>query len=258
VFGIDATMELAYGVGAKNFFCICSDKAANPVSMMGASKRIMEMFLNRRSGEIPYSAARFANVAFSDGSLLYGFNRRIEKGQPLSAPCDVKRYFITPQESGELCLLSCLMGENRDTFFPKLDFNANLIPFSDIAERYLRSRGWEPVRCSTEQEARDRVAELKARHQYPVYFFESDTTGEKPFEEFFTEEEDLDMDRFAGVGIIRNKPEFDSAVLDHFTEEIAEMHRRGQWTREELIRLSCEVIPNFNHFETGKFLDGRM
>ena len=137
VFNTDKTMRQAQEMSAKKYFCVSTDKAANPVNMMGASKRIMEMFLMRRSLEMPVSTARFANVAFSDGSLLYGFNRRIEKGQPLSAPNDVRRYFVTPQESGELCLMSCLLGENRDVFFPKLDHDLNLITFSEIAEKYL-------------------------------------------------------------------------------------------------------------------------
>jgi FlaA1/EpsC-like NDP-sugar epimerase len=140
IFNTDKTMRQAKEKGARKYFCVSTDKAANPVNMMGASKRIMEMFLMRRSLELPVSTARFANVAFSDGSLLYGFNRRMEKEQPLSAPNDVRRYFVTPQESGELCLMSCLLGGNRDIFFPRLDYNINLITFSEIAERYLESQ----------------------------------------------------------------------------------------------------------------------
>lgn len=139
------------------------------------------MYLNRRSLEMPVSTARFANVAFSDGSLLYGFNRRLEKEQPIAAPNDVRRFFVTPKEAGELCILSCLTGENRDIYFPKLDEELNLITFSDIAVKYLRNLGYEPVQCATEDEARSRVSELKAEHKYPVYFFKSDTTGEKDF-----------------------------------------------------------------------------
>ena len=147
----------ARDMGAKKYFCVSTDKAANPVNMMGASKRIMELFLMRRSLEVSVSTARFANVAFSDGSLLYGFNRRMEKNQPLSAPNDVRRYFVTPKEAGELCLMSALLGENRDIFFPKLDYGLNLITFSEIAEKYLEKLGYEPVRCGTEEEARRRV-----------------------------------------------------------------------------------------------------
>ena len=195
IFNTEATMKMAAEIGAKKYFCVSTDKAANPVNMMGASKSIMEMFLNRRSESIAVSTARFANVAFSDGSLLYGFNRRIEKNQPISAPCDVKRYFVTPKEAGQLCLLSCLTGDNRDIYFPKLDKDLNLVTFSSIAERYLMNLGYEPVRCETEQEARERVSELKSIHKYPVYFFNSDTTGEKDYEEFYTDNELLNMDR---------------------------------------------------------------
>ena len=187
IFNTDSTMLMAKECGAKKYFCVSTDKAANPVNMMGASKRIMEFYLNRRSVEMPVSTARFANVAFSDGSLLYGFNRRLDKCQPLSAPNDVRRYFVTPKEAGELCLMSCLLGENRDLFFPKLDHDLNLVTFSSIAEKYLMNLGYEPIQCATEDEARARVGELKAQHKYPVYFFKSDTTREKDFEEFYTQ-----------------------------------------------------------------------
>ena len=258
VLNTEKTMLQAKVKGAKKYFCVSTDKAANPVNMMGASKRIMEMFLMRRSLELPISTARFANVAFSDGSLLYGFNRRIEKNQPLSAPNDVRRYFVTPQESGELCLLSCLLGENRDVFFPKLDHDLNLITFSEIAERYLRNLGYEPVLCETEDEARAKVSELKSRRKYPVYFFASDTTGEKDFEEFYTAKETLDMSRFEALGVIQNKPDFQQNKLDHFTQAIAAFRTSGRWTRKDLIDLFNYMIPEFNHKETGKFLDGRM
>ena len=258
IFNTDRTMEMARDMGTQKYFCVSTDKAANPVNMMGASKRIMEMFLARRSLEMPVSTARFANVAFSDGSLLYGFNRRIEKGQPLSAPNDVRRYFVTPKEAGQLCLLSCLTGENRDIYFPKLDEELNLVTFSSIAEKYLENLGYEPVQCQTEDEARSRVGELKKVHKYPVYFFASDTTGEKDFEEFYTENEVLDMDRFHSIGVIQNKPDFDEEKLEGFTKAIQEMKARGSWGRGELIDLFNWMIPNFNHKETGKFLDGRM
>jgi len=257
VFNTDKTILQAKEKGAKKYFCVSTDKAANPVNMMGASKRIMEMFLMRRSLEIPVSTARFANVAFSDGSLLYGFQRRIEKEQPLSAPYDVKRYFITPKESGELCLMSCLLGENRDLFFPKMD-ESHLQTFSDLAIRFLEYLGYEPVRCETEDEARRRVKELKKKGKWPVYFFESDTTGEKDIEEFYTESETLDMDRFETIGVIRNNPIFDSEKLDFFERQVNQMRKRGFWTRQELIDLFKQMIPEFRHYETGKFLDSRM
>ena len=258
IFNTDITMKMAKDAGAKKYFCVSTDKAANPVNMMGASKRIMEFYLNRRSQEMPVSTARFANVAFSDGSLLYGFNRRLDKGQPLSAPNDVRRYFVTPKEAGELCMMSCLLGENRDLFFPKLDHDLNLVTFSSIAEKYLESLGYEPVQCATEDEARSRVTELKAVQKYPVYFFKSDTTGEKDFEEFFTANETVIMYRFESLGVIKNELIYDENLLQHFTSTIENMKKKGEWTRGELIDLFNEMIPNFNHKETGKFLDGRM
>jgi FlaA1/EpsC-like NDP-sugar epimerase len=182
----------------------------------------------------------------------------MEKEQPLSAPNDVRRYFVTPQESGELCLMSCLLGENRDVFFPKLDYNLNLITFSEIAERYLYNLGYEPVQCDTEDEARKRVKELKAKRQYPVYFFKSDTTGEKDFEEFYTEKETLDMEHFKSIGIIKNNAVYDEQKLQYFTETIQSLREKGEWTRSELIDLFNFMIPEFNHKETGKFLDGKM
>jgi len=258
IFNTDKTMRQAHERGAKKYFCVSTDKAANPVNMMGASKRIMEYFLMRRSLELPVSTARFANVAFSDGSLLYGFNRRMEKEQPLSAPNDVRRYFVTPKESGELCLMSALLGENRDLFFPKLNADEHLLTFSEIAVRYLRHRGYEPVECATEDEARARVQELKVKGKWPVYFFTSDTTGEKDFEEFYTERETLDVQRFKSIGVIKNEPVFDARALERFEREIHSMRSRGFWTRQELIDLFNETIPEFAHKETGKFLDGRM
>lgn len=258
IFNTDSTMKMAHEMDAKKYFCVSTDKAANPVNMMGASKRIMEFYLNRRSVEMPVSTARFANVAFSDGSLLYGFNRRLEKNQPLSAPNDVRRYFVTPKEAGELCMMSCLLGENRDLFFPKLDHDLNLVTFSSIAEKYLKNLGYEPVQCATEDEARASVLELKAKHKYPVYFFKSDTTGEKDFEEFYTANETIVLDRFESLGVIKNGVNYDEKLLQHFTDTIVSMKKKGEWTRGDLIDLFNEMIPNFNHKETGKFLDGRM
>lgn len=252
------TLQAARDTGASKYFCVSTDKAANPVNMMGASKRIMEMFLMRESLSLPISTARFANVAFSDGSLLHGFNQRFAKNQPISAPNDVRRYFVTPQESGELCLMSCLLGENRDIFFPKLSEALNLTRFSDIATRYLRARGYEPYECATEDEARESATDLIPQGKWPVYFFASDTTGEKDFEEFFTETEDLDMERFANIGVIRNTPDFDPAKLDQFIAEIARIRAAQPWDKPEIVALFNAMIPDFNHKETGKYLDARM
>ena len=258
VFNTIKTLRLASKMGAKKYFCVSTDKAANPVNMMGASKRIMEMFLMRESLNQKISMARFANVAFSDGSLLHGFNQRFAKKQPFSAPNDVRRYFVTPQESGELCLLSGLLGNNRDIFFPKLSEKLHLITFSEIAVHYLRERGYEPYECQSEDEARDRADELIANKQWPCYFFNSDTTGEKDFEEFFTDNEDLDMERFETVGVIKNQPDFDEAKLDDFMDGIEALREKGTWTKDDIVKLYFGLLPEFAHKETGKYLDQRM
>jgi len=243
---------------SKKYFCVSTDKAANPANMMGASKRIMEMFLMRRSRDINISTARFANVAFSDGSLLHGFNQRIQKRQPIVAPQDIKRYFVTPKESGELCLMSCIFGENRDIFFPKLSEELHLISFAEIAIKYLKQIGYEPYLCKSEDEARSLAEILPAQGKWPCLFTDSDTTGEKDFEEFYTENETLDMTRFQNLGVIKNKPEFDDHALNEFSRFIDERKRTMTWSKEEIVELFHRMIPDFGHKETGKYLDGKM
>ena len=254
----DKTLLQSIENNAKKYFSVSTDKATNPVNMMGASKSIMEMFLMRRSLQIPVSTARFANVAFSDGSLLHGFNQRIQKQQPLSAPKDIKRYFVTPKESGELCLMSCLLGNNRDIFFPKLSDKLHLITFADIAVNYLKNLGYEPYICSTENEARELAKTLPAKAKWPCYFLSSDTTGEKDFEEFFTENETLDMEQYENLGIIKNNADFDEAKLEMFISEITNLRKNGKWSKEQLVDLFFKMIPNFGHKETGKYLDSKM
>lgn len=258
VFNTEKTMHQSLLSGVKKYFCVSTDKAANPVNMMGASKRIMEMFLMRKSHELSLSTARFANVAFSDGSLLHGFNLRLQKKQPIVAPNDIRRYFVTPKESGELCLMSCLLGENRDIFFPKLSESLHLITFSEIAERYLRTQGFEPYLCSNEDEAREAIYQLPAKGLWPCLFTQSDTTGEKDFEEFYTENEVLDMNRFMNLGIIKNNGDFDSVKLDYFMNRIDEMKNKLVWSKIELVDLFNEMIPDFGHKETGRYLDSKM
>lgn len=258
VFNTVATLAHARKRGASKYFCVSTDKAANPVNMMGASKRIMEMFLMRESRTLPVSTARFANVAFSDGSLLHGFNQRLAKRQPIAAPNDVRRYFITPQESGELCLMSCLLGENRDIFFPKLSEALHLTRFSDIAVRYLEARGFEPYECDSEDEARARAEELIDSGRWPVFFFESDTTGEKDFEEFYTGEEDIDWKRFETIGVIRNPVGFDEQKLERFVAEIGRIRAQPTWGKAEIVELFNYMLPDFKHLETGKYLDSKM
>ncbi|MCR9770706.1 UDP-N-acetylglucosamine 4,6-dehydratase [Vibrio harveyi] len=258
VFNTDKTIQQSIDAGAKKYFCVSTDKAANPVNMMGASKRIMEMFLMRKSEQIAISTARFANVAFSDGSLLHGFNQRIQKRQPIVAPNDIKRYFVTPQESGELCLMSCIFGENRDIFFPKLSEALHLISFADIAVKYLEQLGYEPHLCETEEEARQLAHTLPEQGKWPCLFTASDTTGEKDFEEFFTDKEELDMSRFENLGIIKNDPLYEQDLLTLFENSISEMKGERAWNKEQIVKLFFTMIPDFGHKETGKYLDSKM
>lgn len=258
VFNTDKTIQQSIEHNVKKYFCVSTDKAANPVNMMGASKRIMEMFLMRRSESIKISTARFANVAFSDGSLLHGFNQRIQKRQPIVAPKDIKRYFVTPQESGELCLMSCIFGENRDIYFPKLSESLHLTTFSDIAVKYLAQIGYEPYLCSSEDEARELASTLPEQGKWPCLFTSSDTTGEKDFEEFFTDNETLDMERFENLGVIKNKAEFDLKLVLEFENIITNLKEDKAWTKEQIVELFFKMIPDFGHKETGKYLDGKM
>ncbi|WKS95157.1 UDP-N-acetylglucosamine 4,6-dehydratase [Riemerella columbina] len=258
ILNTDKTLQQAIDKGVKKYFCVSTDKAANPVNMMGASKRIMEMFLMRRSQEITISTARFANVAFSDGSLLHGFNQRLEKKQPIVAPKDIKRYFVIPKESGELCLMSCIFGENRDIFFPKLSEHLHLITFSDIAVKYLAAKGYTPYLCDTEAEARNLVQTLPNDKKWPCLFTLSDTTGEKDFEEFYTTQETLDMEAFENIGIIKNELTVEEDKLALFEETIAQLRADKKWDKPQIVDLFMKMLPNFNHKETGKYLDSKM
>jgi FlaA1/EpsC-like NDP-sugar epimerase len=258
VFNTEKTVKQSIEKGTKKYFCVSTDKAANPVNMMGASKRIMEMYLMNLSQKITISTARFANVAFSDGSLLHGFNQRIQKRQPIVAPNDIKRYFVTPKESGELCLMSCIFGENRDVFFPKLNQDLHLITFADIAVKYLAELGYEPYLCSSEEEARQMMFTLPEQGKWPCLFTISDTTGEKDFEEFFTDKEVLDMSRFENFGIIKNEGNFSTVKIDLFSTSIKEMKKAKKWDKEQLVNLFIKMIPDFGHKETGKYLDSKM
>lgn len=263
VFNTQKTIRQSIEKGVKKYFCVSTDKAANPVNMMGASKRIMEMYLMQLSEQINISTARFANVAFSDGSLLHGFNQRIQKQQPIVAPNDVKRYFVTPKESGELCLMSTIFGENRDIFFPKLSEELHLITFEEIAVNYLKGIGLEPFICKTEEEARgffktSHQSPITNHRQWPCLFTPSDTTGEKDFEEFFTENETLDLNRFQNLGIIKNEDENFDDPINYFEDAICSLKERKSWTKQEIVDLFRYMLPDFAHQETGKYLDSKM
>ncbi len=258
IFNTVKTLKQAGEKGAKKYFCVSTDKAANPANMMGATKRIMEMFLMQHSRDICISTARFANVAFSDGSLLQSFEQRLQKRQPIVAPNDVKRYFVTARESGELCLLSTLLGGNRDIFFPKLSQDLHLQKFSDIAVRYLQARGYEPFLCRSEQEARELMHSLPDEGRWPCLFTASDTTGEKEYEEFYTGNELPDMERFRSLGIVRNPPDCDPQKTARFVRVVEGMKASGSWSKEEMVALFFEMIPDFAYIEKGKYLDSKM
>jgi FlaA1/EpsC-like NDP-sugar epimerase len=257
IFNTDKTIKQSIKNSTKKYFCVSTDKAANPVNMMGASKKIMEMFLMRRSEEIKISTARFANVAFSDGSLLDGFNNRILKRQPIAAPSDIKRYFVTPKESGELCLLSCIFGENRDIFFPKLSDSLHLISFSDILIKYLKNLGYEAYVCKTE-EARDLIKSLPKEGKWPCLFTKSDTTGEKDFEEFYTDKEKLDLNAFKNLGIIKNKLEYDDNKLQSFEDAINKIKLAKKWDKKLIVDEFFKMIPEFEYVDKEKYLNQKM
>jgi FlaA1/EpsC-like NDP-sugar epimerase len=230
---------------------------------MGASKRIMELVL-LATPVIDTSTARFANVAFSDGSLLHGFNQRMLKRQPISAPEDVRRYFVTQEESGQLCLMAALLGGNGEIFFPKQSEELSLTTFSSIAERYLEWRGYTPYRCSSEDEARGRAGELIGSGSWPCYFFTSDTTGEKDYEEFYTPDEQVDLARFHALGVVQQEPLGSSEMsestkeLEQFLQSVQELRRRQRWTKDDLVNLISSLVPTLKHKETGKYLDDKM
>lgn len=243
--------------GLTKYFCVSTDKAANPVNMMGASKRIMEMFLVDEGKNCDISTARFANVAFSDGSLLDGFRHRFENQQPIAAPSDIERYFVTSREAGELCLMSGIFGSNQDIFFPE---HESLQPttFKSIAVRFLQARGYEPYECESEDEARAKADMLIANKRWPCYFSVSDTTGEKPCEEFFTATETVDHMRFANIGVVQNAHGKSPDSLKHFIAEVDRLSQAGSWSKRQIVELFGQMIPDFGHIETGKHLDQKM
>lgn len=242
----------------EEFFCVSTDKAANPVNIMGASKRIMEDLIFSYSDIFPVKTARFANVAFSNGSLPAGFLERIAKQQPISAPLDVKRYFVSPEESGQICMLACILGENRTVFFPKLEEN-QMMTFDSIAENLLKEYGYRILKCQSDEEAIDKSENLKnGSNLYPVHFTVSDTSGEKPFEEFYTDTEIVDMDRFQSLGVIINEKKRDKDKLLRLLADLGNLFRGQEVEKEEVVQVIKGYLPNFNHIEAGKSLDSKM
>ena len=250
-------LDLLSDYPPEEYFCVSTDKAANPVNIMGASKRIMEDVIFAYSDKFPVKTARFANVAFSNGSLPAGFLARISKLQPLSAPSDVKRFFVSPEESGQICLLSCILGENRAIFFPKLE-EAQMMTFDAIGTALLKEYGYEVLQCASDAEAIEKAEDLKKGSRlYPVHYSASDTSGEKPFEEFVTDTETADMDRFASLGVITGKQIPDKARVEKLFAALNAVFET-ETTKEEVVRILKDYLPNFEHIETGKSLDSKM
>ena len=251
-------LDLLAEIPPQHFFCVSTDKAANPVNIMGASKRIMEDMIMSYSDKFKVTTARFANVAFSNGSLLAGFIERIMKHQPLSSPNDVKRYFVSPEESGQICMLACLLGHNREIFFPKLGED-QMMTFSSIAEKFLTQLGYEIKYCKSEEEARKFAAEMPADSEtYPLYCFKSDTTGEKSFEEFYVPGEHLNMERFRSLGVIDSVKPRPGEELKAFLAELTELLSLPETTKNEIVIAMEKYLPNFVHEEKGKNLDQKM
>lgn len=251
-------LDLLVEYPPESYFCVSTDKAANPVNLMGASKRVMEDVIFSYSDKFPVKTARFANVAFSSGSLPAGFLDRIAKLQPLSAPSDVKRYFVSPEESGQICMLACVLGKNREIFFPKLK-EAQMMRFDTIATKLLEEFGYEVLECSSDEDAIDKAVELKnGSKSYPVHFSKSDTSGEKAFEEFYTDEETVDMDRFDALGVITGKNITDKDKVEVLFSKLTMEFEKDDAAKENVVNIMKEYLPNFEHIETGKSLDSKM
>ena len=258
VFNTKNLIELAMANKPNHFFCVSTDKAANPVNVMGASKKVMERVLLSYSNDLKITTARFANVAFSNGSLLFGFLERIMKRQPLSAPLDIKRYFVSPEESGQLCMLACVLGQSSDIFFPKLDAS-QMMSFSKIAEHFLEEMGLVAEHCKTPEEARQKAkAWQTGTKEYPVYFFASDTSGEKPYEEFFTNTDEVDMTTFRALGVVKNAEILPKENIDKMIHRFDSLFASNKIDKKDVVDLLNNILPDFSHIETGKGLDEKM
>lgn len=254
-------MDLMMEHKPKHFFCVSTDKAANPVNIMGASKRILEDLVMAYSKEFPVTTARFANVAFSNGSLPDGWLHRLQKRQPLAAPTDVKRYFVSPEESGQICLLACVLGNSGEIFFPKLG-EEQMLTFSSICDNFVRANGLSIHICTSDEEAKrfanERVSELENEGEWPVVYTGSDTTGEKAYEEFYVEGEALNMARFTSLGVIESSPRHTMTEVDKLFVEFKEIFAQDDFTKAEVVDAIRQLIPTFQHEERGKNLDSKM
>ena len=251
-------LDLLSELPPEEYFCVSTDKAANPVNIMGASKRIMEDVIFAYSDKFPVKTARFANVAFSNGSLPAGFIARLQKLQPLSAPSDVKRYFVSPEESGQICMLACILGENREIFFPRLE-EAQMMTFDKIATAFLEAHGYQVLLCNSDEEAINKAVELKhGSNLYPVHYSGSNTSGEKAFEEFYTDKETVDLTRMKSLGVVTNKEIPDISRIEILFKKLNAAFEKSGTTKDEVVSIMSEYLPNFEHIETGKSLDSKM
>ncbi len=258
IFNVEKTIQHSISKGTKKYFSVSTDKAANPANIMGASKRIMELFMFKYSNKISVSSARFANVLFSDGSLLFSFNQRLLKNQPIVAPSDIKRYFISKEEAAELCIMAAIFGENRDIFFPKLNPDQDLKTFKELAVSFLDAKGYSVLECSSEKEARHKVKNKTSLNQWPCYFSESETTGEKPFEEFYSKKEKINLDMFENIGIVENERLGDFNKIKIFKKLFGSYSKKLLWERAHIIDLFKNTLEELNHIEKEKFLDDKM
>lgn len=242
----------------KHFFCVSTDKAANPVNIMGASKRIMEDMIMAYTSKFKVTTARFANVAFSNGSLPDGWTKRLMKKQPLAAPNDVTRYFVSPEESGQICMLACILGKNGEIFFPKLD-KEQMLTFSSICSDFIEKQGYIAKQFSSDDDAKKYAAEMPFDNpDYPVVYFKSDTTGEKAYEEFYVSGEKINMERFINLGVIEEVAHRPMSEIEVFFDELKSIFNQKEFTKEDIIKTIKEFIPNFEHEEKGKNLDQKM
>lgn len=251
-------MDLLTVYPPKHFFCVSTDKAANPVNIMGASKRIMEDLVMAYNKYFKVTTARFANVAFSNGSLPDGWLHRLQKRQPLAAPSDVKRYFVSPEESGQICMLACILGRPGEVFFPKLGED-QMLTFSSICDQFVKAEGFDKKECDSDAEAKKYAAEMSYEGTtYPVVYFKSDTTGEKAYEEFYVPGEKIDMQRFQALGVVEQTTRHEMSEVDDFFERLEGIFADVSFTKAQVVAAIKEFIPNFEHEEKGKNLDSKM
>lgn len=251
-------MDLLCTFPPKHFFCVSTDKAANPVNIMGASKRIMEDLVMAYNQYFKVTTARFANVAFSNGSLPDGWLHRLQKKQPLAAPQDVKRYFVSPQESGQICMLACILGRGGEVFFPKLGED-QMLAFSTICNDFVKTNGYCKLECRNDAEAKKYANDMSYESiDYPVVYFDSDTTGEKSFEEFYVSGEKIDMDRFSALGVIEETIRKPMNQVNSFFNELEALFAKEDFTKAQVVQTIKSFVPNFEHEEKGKNLDQKM